>query len=89
MEFDPWDPNKEAVNKAKHGVGFDDARVMFALEPKVFPANIVDGEAREMAIAHYRPNRLWTLVFHRRDGKCRPISFRPSNEKEVKLYEKA
>ncbi|MBV8438870.1 MAG: BrnT family toxin [Silvibacterium sp.] len=86
MRFE-FDPDKDAVNRLKHGVSlsfgsrvFDDAD--FLLIP-TFRAK--DGENRYKAIGEVE-GKLWTAVHILRADVVRFISVRRSNDGEEKQY---
>ncbi len=81
-----FDPAKDAANIAKHGLslgdfgGFDD-------EPVVAVDDRLDyGEVRYRAFGRVQGEGR-CLVFTRRDGVMRLISYRAAREKELRRYE--
>lgn len=81
-----YDPGKSASNKRKHGIDFEEAKVLFddarLLE---FDAQSQD-EARYIAIGRIGV-RHWAAIFTRRGGAIRLISVRRARTNEVRLYE--
>ena len=84
-----WDPRKDAANRRKHGIAFDEALTVFA-DPL---ARIFDdpdhsaGEAREIIVGHSARQRLLLVSFTERGGKVRIISARAATKRERKDYE--
>lgn len=86
MEFE-WDDAKAALNLAKHRISFDDAIQIF-LDPEVVIVTSfreADGEDRFKAVGRVS-NRVFTVVYTRRNGITRMISARRANAKEEALY---
>ena len=88
MEFD-WDGDKAAFNEAKHGVGFDEAKTVFANPlAAIFDDEAhSDDEAREIIIGHSHKGRLLLVSFTERSGVIRIISARQATRNERKEYE--
>lgn len=84
MEFE-WDPEKDAANREKHGIGFDEAMTLWDDPNHV----IVDAghpfEARWLAIGLIR-SKHWTAVFTERGTNMRIISLRRARKKELAEY---
>jgi hypothetical protein len=86
VELD-FDPAKDAIKRAKHGVSLSDAarldwhRLLATLDTRV-----KYGEARQIG---YGPigRRLYCVVFVDRGGKRRIISLRKANRREIDRYE--
>ncbi|QXX73431.1 hypothetical protein MHY1_00227 [Methylovirgula sp. HY1] len=81
-----FDPAKDAVNQAKHGVSLALAEVLFA-GPH---ASIIDdrfdyGEARQVAFGLIH-DRLFVCVYTDREAERRVISLRKANQREVNRY---
>lgn len=86
MEIE-FDPAKDAINRAKHGVSlaygakaFDDAGMITAETTR-----IEDGERRFRAIGVV-DGKLWTVVHVTRGEAVRMISVRRSNDGEERAY---
>jgi len=86
MEFD-YDPRKSATNKTKHGVDFEEAKLVWQDAEAVLLASAYSAENRYLAIGHIY-NTLWTVIFTLRGDKIRIISARRSRESEAAYYEK-
>ena len=86
MEFE-WDSSKEAANREKHGISFDEAKEIF--EGIVYTA--VDdradySELRKISIGSLDMAVVITVVHTDRNGKTRLISARKANRKERRVY---
>ena len=81
-----FDPAKDAVNRAKHGVSLALAEVLFAGPSLSMADDRFDyGEVREIAFGLVN-NRLFVCVYADRQGERRVISLRKANQREVKRY---
>ncbi|HEY5048923.1 MAG TPA: BrnT family toxin [Rhizomicrobium sp.] len=81
-----FDPAKDAVNRAKHGVPLALAEVLFAGPHLSMTDDRFEyGEVRELAFGFIR-NRLFVCVYADREGERRVISLRKANKREVKRY---
>jgi hypothetical protein len=84
-----WDDNKQAANKAKHGVDFTAAEGFDWLTAIEAPDNRFPyGEERFIALGLIG-NRLHVLIYTRRREAIRLISLRRANKREREYYEKA
>ena len=82
-----FDPAKDALNRAKHGVSLDDAaRMDFATAVVVPDRRREYGEARFQAYGSI-DGMLHVLAFTMRGDAVRAISLRPANAKEVRRYD--
>ena len=85
MEFE-FDTGKSEANREKHGISFNEAKILWrdvdALE--LFARN--EGEVRKMLIAE-RAGKYWTAIFTERGDKVRIISVRRARKNEEDLYE--
>ena len=85
-----WDPRKEATNRSKHGISFDEARsVFFDDEAIVYddPDHSI-GEERLLILGMSRVPQLLVVV-HCLRGKgdvIRIISARPATKREIRNY---
>ena len=88
MQFE-WDENKNALNKTKHGVIFEEAQSVFN-DPL---ANIFDdiwnsvGELRELIIGRSHISKLLVISFTERANFIRLISARLATINEMRKYE--
>ena len=85
MDFD-FDPNKSAVNKAKHGIDFIEAQVLWD-DPNLIeiPARGTD-ETRFLVIGKIAEKH-WSGIITIRDDRIRIISVCLSRPEEIDLYE--
>jgi uncharacterized DUF497 family protein len=85
MEFD-FDPQKSKLNKAKHGIDFEQAQGLWD-DPNCigFPARSED-EERYALLAMFK-GKLWVAFYTHRDNKIRIISTRRARTNERTLYE--
>ena len=81
-----YDPNKSQINLDKHGIDFEEAKLLWN-DPDLLeiPANTSD-EARFVIIAFHN-GKHWSAVITNRDSNIRIISVRRSRTSEVKFYE--
>ena len=87
MDFE-WDNNKNNANYKKHGIRFEEAKLIF--NSPVFtvldPRSDDYGEVRELSIGTIDIAVVITVVHTDRDGKTRLISARRANRQERKIY---
>ena len=86
MEF-VYDINKSDSNKQKHGISFEEAKVLWLFDNVVVPA-ITKGEPHYMIIGNIG-SVYYSCIFTIRNGKTRIISCRRSRENERRLYHEA
>jgi len=88
MEIE-FDPIKDAINRAKHGVSLAEAE-RFEWNSAVLWLDTRQeyGEERMSALG-YIENRLFFMAFVDRGDVCRVISLRHANAREVKHYAEA
>jgi len=88
MKFE-WDDVKAIANLKKHGVSFEEVKIVFDNPLAV----IFDDEAhsfdelREIIIGHSQRNRLLIISFTERQNSIRIISARQTTRKEREDYE--
>lgn len=86
MQFE-WDEAKDRANRAKHGIGFDEAALVFASDHVVRPARPGwDGELRWKLIGPLNRNLIATVIHTDREGRIRIISARPAKRKEREIF---
>lgn len=84
-----YDELKRLINKQKHAIDF-----MIAVRFEWESAQVVDddrknyGESREVATG-FIGERIYVMVFVRRNERIRIISLRKANERERKNYERS
>jgi len=82
-----YDPAKSAANKAKHGIGFDEAQKLWDDTYALMVESGTMEESRWLVVAEHG-SKLWTAVITYRGAAIRIISVRRSREDEVRNYEK-
>ncbi len=88
MEFE-WNEDKATVNLLKHGVSFEEARLVFD-DPffvDFYDPDHSDDEERYIIIGESRLNRLLVVSYTERRSKIRLISAREATRKEKEAYE--
>ena len=86
MKFE-WDENKSKINKLKHNIDFEEAKVLWEdADALIIPANIVDSETRYALISKIE-RRCYVAIFSIRDDKYRIISVRRCRKNEEMNYE--
>lgn len=85
MRFE-YDPDKSAVNKAKHGIDFEAAQALWD-DPLLLevPARTED-EPRFLAIGKIG-GKHWAAVWVFREGRVRIVSVRRARREEIGYYE--
>ena len=83
MEFE-YDPGKASANKAKHGIGFEEAKAIWLSDNVVIPA-ITKGEERFMIIGRLGQD-VYSCIFTLRKRRVRIISCRRARDKERGIY---
>lgn len=90
FEFE-WDKGNSSKSFLKHGVSAQETEEVFLGRMSV-PLGVqikpVVDEQRLGIIGPSWENRLLSVFFTIREGRVRPISSRPANRKERKIYEK-
>jgi uncharacterized DUF497 family protein len=81
-----FDSKKSQSNKAKHGIGFDEAQLIWE-DPDLLEVQAKsDDESRYLVIGKIAKKH-WSAVITYRDENIRIISVRRSRETEVTIYE--
>jgi uncharacterized protein len=84
-----FDPAKDAVNIANHGISLEAAEELLAgFIVEVEDKRIAYGETRIIAFGEIN-NRVFVCVYTMRGENYRPISLRPANRKERNVYHEA
>jgi uncharacterized protein len=89
MDFE-WDPGKAASNRKKHGVGFEEARTIFAdpLELTISDPDHSHGECRFLSVGRSELGRVLVVSYTEREPHhIRIITARPASRAEQKSYE--
>jgi uncharacterized protein len=85
MEID-WDEEKDAQNRAKHGVGLGEAAFLdWHVGTEFQDARYDYGEERHIRMAML-VDRYYICVFTLRGQKRRIISLRKANKREIRFY---
>ena len=80
-----WDPDKDAKNRQKHGIGFEEAATIFAGPVLSYEDDDPDGEARERSYGLLGGTVV--CVIHTDRGEAtRIISARKATPREQKLF---
>lgn len=85
MQFE-YDPNKSAANKLKHGLDFEEAKVLWDDVNALMIRVDRPGEERHIVIGRMF-DAYWTAVITFRGKNIRIISVRRARKEEVELYE--
>lgn len=86
MEFE-WDEEKDAANRAKHGVSLREAALLDWYNGQTRPDTRLDyGEDRIEMLAGLN-GRLHLCIFTMRGAATRVISLRKANRREERRYE--
>ena len=88
MQFG-WDSDKEARNRAKHGVAFVEACTVFEdpLSSTVPDPDRSEGEARFLTFGVSAEGRPLVVAHTEQDDSIRLISSRPMTRRERQAYE--
>jgi uncharacterized DUF497 family protein len=85
LDFE-FDPEKSQENKAKHGIDFIEAQLLWLDDMLLeIPARTTD-EPRFLIIGTIGPKH-WSAVVTYRQDRIRIISVRRSRKEEVEIYE--
>ncbi len=84
MKFE-YDPNKSAINIQKHGISFEEAKLLWSVPHIEIAAKIID-EPRFMIIGKLK-NKCYSCIYTTRGSDVtRLISARRSNQPEETIY---
>ena len=85
MNFE-WNNDKNQINYEKHGLNFEDVRILFLGETVTFHDDRYDyGEERFVTLGEIE-KRVIVVVHTQRGPMTRIISMRKANEREKKIY---
>jgi uncharacterized protein len=84
MPFE-YDPTKSKVNKAKHGIDFEEAQALWNDEDHVVLASRYPAEERHLVIGA-AAGKLWAAIVTSRAGNIRIISVRRARQDETEAY---
>jgi len=83
-----WDDSKSDANLQKHGLSFEDAKIVFSGVCVTFEDNRYNyGEPRFITLGALA-GRIVVIVHTPRHETTRIISMRKANEREQKIYQK-
>jgi uncharacterized protein len=90
LEF-KWDPRKEAGNRAKHEVSFEEAATVFGdpLGRIVTDPRHSEGEYRYVLLGMSKRRRLLAVMYTDREGVIRIVSARRATRSERHDYEES
>jgi uncharacterized DUF497 family protein len=84
-----WDPAKNALNRRKHGVSFEEASVLFTsgvVYLEIFDEAHSDDEDRFIAIGPIRRGLVFVVTTERDEDTIRIISARWASPTEKQMY---
>lgn len=83
-----WDEAKNATNRRKHGISFEEAEAIWD-DPGFVEVHVMDiPEDRWVAIGRVGKRAYFTAAITYREGRIRIISARRSSRKEIDKYGK-
>jgi uncharacterized DUF497 family protein len=85
MQYE-YDPDKSAANKAKHGIDFEEAKLLWSDEFAIEQAARSDAEPRFIIIGRIGDN-MWSAFVTYRGALTRIISVRRARRQEIEDYE--
>jgi uncharacterized DUF497 family protein len=85
MDFE-FDPAKSSANKDKHGIDFEEAKVLWKDDDLFELQGAMEGEERNLVIGKIDDTH-WCAVVTYRDDRIRLISVRPARDLEIACYE--
>ncbi|HET7710372.1 MAG TPA: BrnT family toxin [Thermoanaerobaculia bacterium] len=90
MKFE-WDPEKDEANRAKHGMGFEEAATIFGDRFALSWEDIAHsvGEYRTLTLGYTDRGRLAIVAHTDRSDRIRIITARLATRAERDLYESA
>ena len=87
MEFE-FDPKKNASNKDKHGIDFEEAQALWN-DPHLLEIEARTSDEARFLLIGMIDGKHWSAVVTYRGDKVRIISVRRSRKEEVELYEES
>ncbi len=84
-----WDPNKNRLNRHKHGISFADTFAVFEDPNALTREDDEHGEERFVTMGMDGFGRILVVVYTWREESIRIISARRATKSEVRQYEKA
>ncbi len=86
MRFE-FDQAKNEINKAKHGVSFEQIQALWTVYGIEYSLGMVNGEFRYMRIGKLRETYYSVVYSYRRGSDVRLISARQASPREISQYE--
>jgi uncharacterized DUF497 family protein len=90
MRFE-WDPAKDTINRAKHGLSFDEATELFKASVdylEIYDEEHSDEEDRFIAVGPIRRGVIVVAYTERDDDVLRIVSARIATKRERKRYKR-
>ena len=81
-----YDLNKSQINLDKHGIDFDEAKLLWN-DPNLIEIPAKTSEELRFVIIAFHNGKYWSAVITYRNSNIRIISVRRSRKKEEKFYE--
>ena len=81
-----YDSNKSLSNKQKHGIDFEEAKLLWSDDRMIEINTSYEGEERFINIGKIN-TKSYTVVTTLRSDKIRIISARRARKKEIEIYE--
>jgi len=84
-----WDPNKDRVNRERHGLSFDGVKELFTGDTdylEIYDEEHSDEEDRFIAIGPIRAGVVVVIYTERQENVIRIVSARKATKKEVWLF---
>ncbi len=82
-----WDEQKNQANQAKHGLAFEDVRLVFTAATVTFEDDRADYGERRLITLGGLAGRIVLVVHTPRGESTRIISFRKANAREQQIYQ--
>lgn len=81
-----FDPTKSRSNREKHGIDFEEARLLWQDDSLLIVPSRDMNEPRFLAIARLG-DKVWSAIWTQRGANIRIISVRRARDEEVAVYE--
>jgi len=85
MEFE-FDDNKSRINKAKHGIDFNEAQELWN-DPDLIEIPVRTSDETRFLVIGRISGKCWSSIITYRGDKIRIISVRRARKEEVDIYE--
>ena len=90
MRFE-WDPDKDEINREKHGIAFDEVIELFTTAAEfleIYDDEHSDEEERFIGIGPTASGFVVVVYTEREDDVVRIVSARKASKREIELYRK-